>query len=124
MGFPQSGQAGAGRGLLAGRAGWGVPGGSDGSDGSGGSGGWGGFGALAEEVLVIQQQLVEAGSGDVDEAQLGLAGRGGGAAAFRDVLPPAAGGLHHLVHGARALVDKALAKGDGGVVDDGGHLKR
>src|SRR5947207_1670229 len=42
--------------------------------------------ALTEEVLVIQQQLIQAGAGDIDQAQLRLTGSGCGAAAFRDIL--------------------------------------
>jgi len=39
---------------------------------------------------VVQQQFFQAGPGHAHQAQFGLAGRGGGAAAFRDVLSPAA----------------------------------
>jgi hypothetical protein len=74
--------------------------------------------ALAEEVFVIQQQLIETGAGDIDQAQFGLAGACGGAAAFGDVLAAAARGLHHLVGRARALIDEPIAKGDGRIVDD------
>lgn len=56
--------------------------------------------ALAEEVLVIQEQFIQAGTGDVHQTQFGLAGSRGSPAAFGDVLAAAAGRLHHLVHGA------------------------
>ncbi len=43
-------------------------------------------------------------------------------AALGDVLFAAAGGLDHLVGGARAAIDEAVYEGDGGVVDDLGGL--
>ena len=38
--------------------------------------------AVAQEVLVVEEQFFEAGADDVDQAQLGLRGGGGGAAAL------------------------------------------
>ena len=56
--------------------------------------------ALAQKILVVEQELIQAGPGDIDQPQFGL-GRGRrGAAAFSDILPPAARRLHHLVHRA------------------------
>jgi hypothetical protein len=79
--------------------------------------------ALAQEVFVVEQQLVEAGASDIDQPELRLAGGRSSAAAFGDVLPAAAGGLHHLIHGAGVPVHEAFAEGDRGVVNDGARLK-
>jgi hypothetical protein len=65
------------------------------------------FTALAQEVFIVEQQLVETRSCDVHQAQFRLTGGRRGSAAFGDVLPPAARGLDHLIVGARTLADKA-----------------
>jgi hypothetical protein len=78
--------------------------------------------SLAEEILKIQQQFFQAGTGDIYETQLGLAGGGGSPAAFGDVLPTAARSLHHLVVGTGTRADEAVAEGHGGIIDKGGDL--
>jgi hypothetical protein len=79
--------------------------------------------ALAQEIFIVEEEFVEAGAGDVDEAKFGLAGSIGGAAALGNILATTMSGLNHLVTGSGALVDKVFAEIDGGVVDDGGDLK-
>ena len=77
--------------------------------------------ALAEEILVVQEQLFQAGPSDSCGLQLALPGGGGGHASFRDVLYPAARGLNHLIVSAGALVHKPIAEDHGGIVN---HLCR
>ena len=79
--------------------------------------------AVAQEVFVVEKEFFEAGAGDIYEAQFGLRRGGGGAAALGYVLASGAGGLHHLVCGARAGIEKAFAKPVGGIVDEGGGLE-
>jgi len=67
-------------------------------------------GALAEEVLVVEAELLEAGTGDVGESELGPFRRAAGLAALGDVLHPAARGLDHLVVRAAALRNIAVAE--------------
>jgi len=55
--------------------------------------------ALTQEVLVVQQKLVEAGPGDVDQTQLSLRGGCRRPAALGNVLPSAARRLYHLIDG-------------------------
>lgn len=73
--------------------------------------------ADSEVVLVIEEELLQAGAGDVDELELHLGGGDGGFAAFTDVLFPGAGGLHHLVDGALAFLEEAVAEAEGEVED-------
>jgi hypothetical protein len=47
--------------------------------------------AAAQEVFIVQQQFLKAGTGDVEQAHFGLRGGGGGAAALGDVLPDGSG---------------------------------
>ena len=98
---------------------------ADGAHGEGFAGILGPLGkfALTEVVFVVEEQFVEAGAGDVDQAELGLAGGRGGTAALGDVLAAAAGGLHHLVGGARAGIHEARAERHGAVVDERGGLE-
>ena len=79
--------------------------------------------AVAQEILVVEEQFVEAGPGHLDQAQFGLAGGRRRAAAFGDVLASAARGLHHLVGRARARVHKARAELHRGVVNHRRHLE-
>lgn len=78
---------------------------------------------MNEKTFVIAQQFVgQAGAGDVGEFHLGLAGGGGGAAAFADVPNSTSGGLDHLIRHAFVAREKAAAKHDGGVIDGLRHL--
>ena len=52
--------------------------------------------ALSQEVLVVEQEFVEAGAGDADEAEFSLGGGGGCATALGDILAAATCGLGHL----------------------------
>jgi len=78
---------------------------------------------LAQEVLVVELQLFQAGAGDACQLEFELLGGSAGLAALGDVLDAGAGGLDHLVVGAAALVDVAIAEADGYVVDELGHLE-
>ena len=78
---------------------------------------------LAEKVLIIEHQLLEAGACDIGELELGLLRRAGGDASFRDVLHAAARGLNHLIMGARPFVDEAIAEDERAVIDQLGGLK-
>lgn len=78
---------------------------------------------MAEEIFVVQEQLLKAGAGDVDEAQFGLGRGAGGAAAFGDVLAAGARSLHHLVHSARPGIEELFTEPDRGVVDERGRLE-
>ena len=79
--------------------------------------------ALAEEVLAVEEQFVEAGPGHLDQPQFGLAGDGRRAAAFGDVLASTARRLRHLVGCARARVHEAGAELHRGVVEDRRRLE-
>ncbi len=78
---------------------------------------------MAKEVLVVKEQLFKARAGNIQETQLGLRGCGGCAATLGDVLAAGAGGLHHLIHGARTGIKKFFAEPDRGIVDDRRSLK-
>jgi len=43
---------------------------------------------MAQEILEVEQQFLQAGAGDVEQAQFGLRQGGRSAAALGDVLPP------------------------------------
>src|SRR5262249_40233940 len=73
---------------------------------------------LAQVIFIVPEQFFQAGAGHVGELKFGLLGRAGNAAALGDVLVSAARGLHHRVVGAGLPVNEAVAKADGGVVDD------
>ena len=79
---------------------------------------------LAEEILVVQQQLIQACAGDVDQAQLRLTRSGRCAAALANILPATACCLDHLVHGARPFVQEPSAKRVRGIVDHRRRPKR
>lgn len=72
---------------------------------------------MPEKVFEVEKQLLETGPGDVYQAQLCLAGGRRRPAAFRNVLPSAAGCLDHLVNGSRVFGYKLFAKPYGPVVD-------
>ena len=65
---------------------------------------------LAEVVLVVQSQFLEAGAGHIGEFEFGLFRGAAGLAALGDVLHAAARSLHHLVVSAAALVNVAVTK--------------
>ena len=79
--------------------------------------------AMTQKILVIEQQFFQARAGHVGEFQLRFAAHSASAIAFRDVLPAAAGCLHHLVMRAAAPVDEAFAEMVRAVVDERGGLK-
>jgi len=75
-----------------------------------------------EVVLIVDEQFLQTGAGDVGELDLHL-GRGlGGFAAFGDVLFAGPGGLDHLVYGAVSFLEKAAAEVEGDIVADFGFL--
>jgi len=74
--------------------------------------------ANPQEVAIVRQQLFKTRPGHVCQLNLGLLGRAGGHAAFDDVLLAGPGRLDHLVVGAAAPVNEAVAETDCGVVDD------
>src|SRR5690606_3039036 len=71
-----------------------------------------------EIIFVVAEEFFETGAGDVGELDLAFFGRAGNLAAFSDVLIAAAGGLDHLVVGARAFVYEPVAEAHRGIVDD------
>ena len=79
--------------------------------------------AVTQIILIVQKQLLQAGTGDIEQAQFSLRRGGGGAAAFSDVLPARAGGLNHLIYRAGTGIEEFPAKPIGGVVNDGGRLE-
>src|SRR3972149_6167675 len=79
--------------------------------------------ALSQEVFKVQQQLVQAGPRNVHQAQLRLAGGRRRPAALGNVLPTAARRLHHLIVGARTLIDKPVAERHCRIVNHRSHLK-
>ena len=80
--------------------------------------------AGAEEVAVVFEEFLEAGAGYVGEFEFGFLGSAAGLAAFEDILFAGAGGLHHLVAGAGASVDEAVAETHCAVEDDARFLER
>ena len=79
--------------------------------------------ALAQKILIIEQQFAQAGAGHVGQFYFGFFGSGGGQTPLGDVLHAAPGHLHHLVMGAGTLVDKAVAEDDRTVIGKLGRLK-
>jgi len=79
--------------------------------------------AVTQKIFVVQAQLLEAALGHPGQLHFHFLGRGGVHATLGDVLPAAAGGLHHLVMGAAAPVNEAVAEPDGHVVAQAGQLK-
>lgn len=80
--------------------------------------------ALAKEILVVEEKLVQTCPRHIHEPQFRLARCRGSAAPLGDVLAAASRRLHHLVMGARTLGDEAVAEGDRRVIDNLRHLKR
>lgn len=72
----------------------------------------------AEGVFVVDEELLEAGGGDVGELELHFGGGQRGFAAFGDVLFAGARGLHHLVDGAVPTHEELPTEAEGEVVDD------
>lgn len=73
--------------------------------------------ADAEVVLVVEEQFLKAGAGDIDQTQLHLGGGDGGFGAFADVLFSGTGALHHLVNGAVSAPIELFAEAEGEVED-------
>src|SRR4030095_14288957 len=69
------------------------------------------------KVLVIQPQFLQAGTGHIRELKLCFPGGAAGLAAFSDVLHTASRSLHHLIMGATALLNGAVTKAHGDVVN-------
>ena len=79
--------------------------------------------ALAQEVLVVQAQFLQAGSCDVGQLQFRLLRCPAGLAALGDVLHAASGGLHHLVVRAAARSDVVRTEAHRDVVAQLRHLE-
>lgn len=75
-----------------------------------------------QEVAVVGEEFLEAGTCNVSQLVFSFLGCAGGHAAFDDVLLAGTGGLDHLVAGAVVRVEEAIAEAHGGVVDDFGLL--
>ena len=75
-----------------------------------------------ELVLIIFEELSEAGPGDVGELDLGFLGGARGEAGFHDVLLSRPRGLDHLVDGAITAAEETLAVGVREIEDDRGLL--
>jgi hypothetical protein len=78
--------------------------------------------ADAEVILIVDEEFLQAGAGDVGEFDLGFGGGLSGFAAFGDVLFAGPGGLDHLVDGAVSFFEEAVAEVVGKVEDDFGFL--
>ena len=79
--------------------------------------------AVEEEVFVVEEELFEAGTGGVEQAELGLRRGGGEPATFGNILAATARSHEHLVGEARAGVEEFFAEPVGGVVDERGGLE-
>ena len=75
---------------------------------------------VAEEIAVVLQQFLQTGAGHVYQFDLHLFGGPGGLTALQNILFPRARRLHHLIHGAVAVVVEALAEPDRAVKHDAG----
>ena len=73
---------------------------------------------VADVVLVIFQQFFLTGPCHVGQFDFGFFGSGRGHRAFNDVLFAGTRRLHHLVNGAVALVQEALAEKHRAGIDD------
>ena len=78
--------------------------------------------AHAQVVLVIDQQLLHAGTRHIRQLQLRLRRSGAGGTSLGNVLLARAGCLHHLVDGAVALREEPPGEVEGDVVDALGLL--
>src|SRR6266568_2421067 len=72
--------------------------------------------ALAQKVLVVQQQFFQARPRHAGQLQFGFLGSGGRHAALGDILHPAARRLHHLVVGARLFLHEPPAENHRAVI--------
>lgn len=79
---------------------------------------------LAQPILKVQQQLLKAGPRHVGQVNLSFPQRRGGGGAFRDILPPRARGLKHLVTKSAVLPDEPIKKDDRQIEDTGRLLER
>jgi len=76
-----------------------------------------------KEVTVVLKQLLETGLRHISELDFGFFRGTRGATCLQDILFARARRLDHLVHGAVALFQEALAKANGAVVNDARFLK-
>ena len=81
-----------------------------------------GVAVLAEVVAIIAEQFLQAAPGNIGELDFEFLGSAGYLAALGDVLVATACRLHHLIVGAGAHADEAVAKAHGGIIDDLGFL--
>lgn len=77
---------------------------------------------LPQIIFIIQQQFLQACSGNAHKFQLGFPGRARGHAAFGNVLLAASCRLHPLVMGAGSAVDELVAEDQGGAMNNLSHL--
>jgi len=68
--------------------------------------------ALAQKIVIIEQQFLQTGTDHSDQLQFGLFRRARRHTAFGDILFATAGGLHHLIVGTRTAADPAVAGHD------------
>ena len=68
--------------------------------------------------MIVDEQLLEAGEGDVGELEFHFRGGDGCLAAFGDVLFSRARRLHHLINGAVGAFEELFAEAEGEIVDD------
>ena len=78
---------------------------------------------LPEKVLIVQSQFLQAGAGHVGELEFSLLRGAAGLAALGDVLHARTRRLHHLIVGAAALLDVAIAETHRHVVHQLRHLE-
>ena len=71
---------------------------------------------LSQEVLIIQPEFLEAGSGDVGQLDFHFAGGTTGLAALSNILHSTPGRLDHLVMGSAEAADI-------GIAESGSHIK-
>ena len=74
--------------------------------------------------MIVEQQFFQAGARHADQFQLEFFGCAGGHAAFGNVLLAAARGLYHLIMGAGATANPAVAKNNRSIIHNFRHLIR
>lgn len=79
--------------------------------------------ALAQEILVVEAQLLQAGACYIRQLELHLFRGAAGLTTLGDVLDAAARGLNHLIVGAAAFGDVSVAEPDRYVIDKLRDLK-
>src|SRR5438874_11916315 len=76
-----------------------------------------------KKVTIVLEQLLKADPRHISELDFGFFRGARGATGLEDILFTRARRLDHLVHGAVALFQEALAKANGAVVNDARFLK-